>query len=152
MLLVVCVLVEGFECVGYVFFFFKQKTAYERRISDWSSDVCSSDLNLPQCRHRVGQHVDHMRLRPGEQIVVPNLLCAIGEPRLAGLLDKAVQVRRIGLKIDDRVCGLLQAARATAAVGQSLEPAPRTVAARSEERRVGKECVSTCKYRWSPHH
>src|SRR3546814_5038804 len=28
----------------YVFFFFKQKTAYELRISDWSSDVCSSDL------------------------------------------------------------------------------------------------------------
>src|SRR3546814_6659274 len=32
------------------FFFFKQKTAYEMRISDWSSDVCSSDLNL--CRRR----------------------------------------------------------------------------------------------------
>src|SRR3546814_6831984 len=30
----------------YVFFFFKQKTAYEMRISDWSSDVCSSDLGL----------------------------------------------------------------------------------------------------------
>src|SRR3546814_2984799 len=30
----------------YVFFFFKQKTAYEMRISDWSSDVCSSDLML----------------------------------------------------------------------------------------------------------
>src|SRR3546814_6792317 len=29
-----------------VFFFFKQKTSYERRISDWSSDVCSSDLHL----------------------------------------------------------------------------------------------------------
>src|SRR3546814_3097133 len=29
------------------FFFFKQKTAYEMRISDWSSDVCSSDLSLP---------------------------------------------------------------------------------------------------------
>src|SRR3546814_8712663 len=29
------------------FFFFKQKTAYERRISDWSSDVCSSDLTDP---------------------------------------------------------------------------------------------------------
>src|SRR3546814_2389042 len=29
------------------FFFFKQKTAYEMRISDWSSDVCSSDLALP---------------------------------------------------------------------------------------------------------
>src|SRR3546814_20991964 len=30
-----------------MFFFFKQKTAYEMRISDWSSDVCSSDLKLP---------------------------------------------------------------------------------------------------------
>src|SRR3546814_8973994 len=30
--------------IFYVFFFFKQKTAYEMRISDWSSDVCSSDL------------------------------------------------------------------------------------------------------------
>src|SRR3546814_2677253 len=30
------------------FFFFKQKTAYEMRISDWSSDVCSSDLTLPR--------------------------------------------------------------------------------------------------------
>src|SRR3546814_3464341 len=29
---------------SFVFFFFKQKTAYEMRISDWSSDVCSSDL------------------------------------------------------------------------------------------------------------
>src|SRR3546814_2832163 len=32
------------EFVLYIFFFFKQKTAYEMRISDWSSDVCSSDL------------------------------------------------------------------------------------------------------------
>src|SRR3546814_8826663 len=31
-------------CCFFVFFFFKQKTAYEMRISDWSSDVCSSDL------------------------------------------------------------------------------------------------------------
>src|SRR3546814_6685472 len=32
-------------CSLFWFFFFKQKTAYEMRISDWSSDVCSSDLN-----------------------------------------------------------------------------------------------------------
>src|SRR3546814_1646253 len=32
---------------GYLIFFFKQKTAYELRISDWSSDVCSSDLRNP---------------------------------------------------------------------------------------------------------
>src|SRR3546814_4459691 len=31
--------------MGFEFFFFKQKTAYEMRISDWSSDVCSSDLD-----------------------------------------------------------------------------------------------------------
>src|SRR3546814_7479773 len=36
--------------VLYVCFFFKQKTAYEMRISDWSSDVCSSDLLSRQCR------------------------------------------------------------------------------------------------------
>src|SRR3546814_1665753 len=36
------------------FFFFKQKTAYEMRISDWSSDVCSSDL-----QHRLEAQFDH---------------------------------------------------------------------------------------------
>src|SRR3546814_6574459 len=47
---VVCVHVFVFVCLllyvvcVLVFFFFKQKTAYEMRISDWSSDVCSSDL------------------------------------------------------------------------------------------------------------
>src|SRR3546814_2277807 len=35
---------------GVLFFFFKQKTAYEMRISDWSSDVCSSDLTLTDQR------------------------------------------------------------------------------------------------------
>src|SRR3546814_6444203 len=38
------VLSVGFRLLGVVIFFFKQKTAYEMRISDWSSDVCSSDL------------------------------------------------------------------------------------------------------------
>src|SRR3546814_9713253 len=38
----VCILMFAFV----LFFFFKQKTAYEMRISDWSSDVCSSDLTL----------------------------------------------------------------------------------------------------------
>src|SRR3546814_2816667 len=37
-----------------LFFFFKQKTAYEMRISDWSSDVCSSDLARRQLRQRDG--------------------------------------------------------------------------------------------------
>src|SRR3546814_11680926 len=55
----------------FFFFFFKQKTAYEMRISDWSSDVCSSDLY-----HEIQQPYEFLwRLRPslaatGEVIVV----------------------------------------------------------------------------------
>src|SRR3546814_6154101 len=44
------------------FFFFKQKTAYEMRISDWSSDVCSSDL-LAGGRHRPGQSTNRLCAR-----------------------------------------------------------------------------------------
>src|SRR3546814_5849270 len=40
-------LLSVFLSVCVFFFFFKQKTAYEMRISDWSSDVCSSDLLIP---------------------------------------------------------------------------------------------------------
>src|SRR3546814_6212828 len=43
-LLLSCVIVPVNSLVLFFFFFFKQKTAYEMRISDWSSDVCSSDL------------------------------------------------------------------------------------------------------------
>src|SRR3546814_12082440 len=53
----------SFGIVYFFFFFFKQKTAYEMRISDWSSDVCSSDLPA-QCRLRIllrGQHLDEER-------------------------------------------------------------------------------------------
>src|SRR3546814_9558253 len=69
----------------YLFFFFKQKTAYEMRISDWSSDVCSSDLrqsrifhpegvndhedaDFPLCRRAARHRVRHHgcgRVRPG---------------------------------------------------------------------------------------
>src|SRR3546814_5268450 len=46
--IVSCYIDNNFVCifVSYLFFFFKQKTAYEMRISDWSSDVCSSDLSF----------------------------------------------------------------------------------------------------------
>src|SRR3546814_1030228 len=84
-------------------FFFKQKTAYEMRISDWSSDVCSSDLrgNDPHRERRPFGRIAGARRRP------------ISGPRWRGV------------------------------------PARRD---RSEERRVGKECVSTCRSRWSPYH
>src|SRR3546814_1243571 len=49
----------------YVFFFFKQKTAYEMRISDWSSDVCSSDLSeAGLASHFLERHVGQRPARP----------------------------------------------------------------------------------------
>src|SRR3546814_3772531 len=49
-----------------MFFFFKQKTAYEMRISDWSSDVCSSDLGeqprRKRAQPRIGQGIGRLRL------------------------------------------------------------------------------------------
>src|SRR3546814_6214556 len=41
--------------MSFLFFFFKQKTAYEMRISDWSSDVCSSDLGPPMRPNKIKQ-------------------------------------------------------------------------------------------------
>src|SRR3546814_3534432 len=84
-----------------LFFFFKQKTAYEMRISDWSSDVCSSDLAF------------HQRLAD-----------ALGDAAMHLALD------------DHRVDHFAEVIDGD----------------RSEERRVGKECVSTCRSRWSPYH
>src|SRR3546814_15633964 len=90
-------------------FFYKQKTAYERCISDWSSDVCSSDL-LERC-----------------DAVLSGYLGAAGTG--AVVLDAVARVRAANPR------------------------APRSPGfARSEERRVGKECVSTCSSRWSPYH
>src|SRR3546814_8741001 len=97
-------------------FFFKQKTAYEMRISDWSSDVCSSDL------------------RPG------------GLDRgLVDAFDHRDPSRRfVRLRAD----GFFPRRHAGRPVvrGQQVRAEHR-----SEERRVGKECVSTCRSRWSPY-
>src|SRR3546814_9997428 len=71
-------------CV-FLVFFFKQKTAYEMRISDWSSDVCSSDLLaeelLPRLRnpplasaHIVGEEVLTDRLVIGDRLIATQLL------------------------------------------------------------------------------
>src|SRR3546814_3217765 len=55
-----------------IFFFFKQKTAYEMRISDWSSDVCSSDLIGPTTNEvtrirEAGDHSDRRAVAPASQ-------------------------------------------------------------------------------------
>src|SRR3546814_1755442 len=65
--LVLGFLVDMFVCLLYLFFFFKQKTAYEMRISDWSSDVCSSDLVERRRQRRGVVEADRLgRLALGE--------------------------------------------------------------------------------------
>src|SRR3546814_12392149 len=91
------------------------------RISDWSSDVCSSDLQqLPS--------------RAGERQITELVEHDQVEPR---------QLRRQGPAFADP--GLPFEAC------HQIRPAERCEG-RSEERRVGKECVSTCRSRWSPYH
>src|SRR3546814_6141518 len=51
--------------VFFCFFFFKQKTAYEMRISDWSSDVCSSDLAALKARHVIDTKAPAHSRHPG---------------------------------------------------------------------------------------
>src|SRR3546814_18459044 len=95
--------------------FFKQKTGYEMRCSDWSSDVCSSDL---------ADHGD--AAAPAEQLAQPEFT-----PRA---VDRALQrfgVDLLRLQIDD------VEQRDIGEIGR---------------RRVGKECVRTCRYRWSQAH
>src|SRR3546814_14767182 len=70
------------DVVCIFFFFFKQKTAYEMRISDWSSDVCSSDLNMavdrspdgPAMGQPLGATQDSVALSLGSTVDFPDLL------------------------------------------------------------------------------
>src|SRR3546814_6659892 len=83
--------VSGFEYV----FFFKQKTAYEMRISDWSSDVCSSDLpSVDQLRDQGGQLAGVERRQP--------------RPARAGLAPRPTQARADPVRPEaDQGCGPL---------------------------------------------
>src|SRR3546814_2092641 len=113
----------------YVFFFFKQKTAYEMRISDWSSDVCSSDL--PEA----GQRVDLSGCAVGDTIVLHGVNFEFDKAKLTinaqtildGVADALVAAPDVRVEVDGHTD-------------------------RSEERRVGKECVSTCRSRGAPYH
>src|SRR3546814_9278036 len=66
----------------FMFFFFKQKTAYEMRISDWSSDVCSSDLSSADsaARVRILVAIDCMRSRARTSAPRPDPSCAQSAP------------------------------------------------------------------------
>src|SRR3546814_6180699 len=93
---------------SFVFFFLKQKTAYEMRISDWSSAVCSSDLTT----------------------YTATTLGITGAVALVVVVWTAIGFITYARRAVRDIFGL----------------------PRSEERRVGKECVSTGRSRWSPSH
>src|SRR3546814_3427602 len=113
-------------------FFFKQKTAYEMRISDWSSDVCSSDLHEPaSIIQRQASSIDLEQLLDDERIGALVVGPGLGRDREASLRLDAALVQRHPLVLDADALVLL---------------------GRSEERRVGEECVSTCRSRWSPYY
>src|SRR3546814_5336580 len=104
----------------YCFFFFKQKTAYEVRISDWSSDVCSSDLAAA-------------------------LLLLFGlRQDLAGRGMPPLSMLAFWLTAATGLAATWSALR------MGLPGVGRDYGGRSEERPVGKECVSKCRYRWLP--
>src|SRR3546814_7825464 len=74
----------------YVFFFFNQKTAYEMRISDWSSDVCSSDLNIFESTYKRVDSADELSSRPDFAIALyPGHLCRAGDA-----FDPGIQVTK----------------------------------------------------------
>src|SRR3546814_20235542 len=107
------------------------------RISDWSSDVCSSDL--------LGRQREVADLIQ-EQCSAIGALETAG-PRFVGA--------GIGAAPHAEEFGFHQIQRDRRAIDRDERAAPARsllVPPRSEERRVGKECVSTCRSRWSPYH
>src|SRR3546814_12320834 len=118
------------------------------RISDWSSDVCSSDL-LP-LQPGLALIFDRFLRLLDRDVAVPVLI-----PRHA--IDEAVHVRRrIQIGYIENVSGRV-APRDRLFVECDAKPAQAIAVMgpheqRSEERRVGKECVSTCRSRWLPYH
>src|SRR3546814_6617520 len=114
-----------------MFFFFKQKTAYEMRISDWSSDVCSSDLQMRWWGHHS---------RASALTVEDPFRTSLGLMADASALCNSH--RR------DSTCSMPTTLLRNL-VGVRCATTWRF---RSDERRVGKEWVSTCRSRWSPYH
>src|SRR3546814_21187437 len=105
------------------------------RISDWSSDVCSSDLG------RGGRETSARLVR---RRLLGNQLRRPGErPGRRMAKDRTMNYRASGKQV-------LKAGEYFA--DASTNEAARVIVARSEERRVGNECVSTCRSRGSPEH
>src|SRR3546814_8513075 len=112
--------------LSYIFLLFKQKTAYEMRISDWSSDVCSSDLRQSAARAICPVRAQQFVAAPGTDMRVHSLFL----PQISRR-DNHLSRGVVASHLVERGAG-------------ARRPHPH----RPEERRVGTECVSTCRSRW----
>src|SRR3546814_21112061 len=105
------------------------------RISDWSSDVCSSDLLAYGTAH--------------SQRVEPDLRGDFLQPHLSGCHVAGQEAQLASGWIDPPALRCFSGLLSCCDLFPGGTGYPRTV--RSEERRVGKECVSTCRSRWAPY-
>src|SRR3546814_18676495 len=109
------------------------------RISDWSSDVCSSDLERYESEHcdQNGAGTDHWACQPEE---LANLLYR------TSITKDATEGRMPCLRVSRPIRCRWRSDSTHECYMSAMQ------VMRSEERRVGKECVSTCRSRWSPYH
>src|SRR3546814_11786080 len=120
------------------------------RISDWSSDVCSSDLG-----DTVGDTGSNNRGFHGRNTMA-NVISALSTGAKREKIHDAQLVTKVPQRAKDLVSeiatkrGVSDAVVVREALAEYFER--RGYRARSEERRVGKECVSKCRSRWSPDH
>src|SRR3546814_14985478 len=111
------------------------------RISDWSSDVCSSDLNLLKLWNKAGTELVDMIAEAATRFS--------GDIRLVDpVIEQMIAVRELSYALRDANSDVRRVIGNGARGGSYTEKMHK----RSEERRVGKECVSTCRSRWSPYH
>src|SRR3546814_2543833 len=136
---------------SYVGFFFKQKTAYEMRISDWSSDVCSSDLlevraqlarALRQLRTRQATRHDHVGEQQGDAVVGGKLVQRLASAgRLDDLVDESGEVidrhaAHLGAVLHYQDCGVARVDRSQLA-GPHLDALPAGARTRQVETHGG---------------
>src|SRR3546814_19989262 len=131
-----------------LFFFFKQKTAYEMRISDWSSDVCSSDLTLRRLDLGEDDLPELRNHHPGQRVQRARDARVLREDRERSTCPRDPLGASVQLLRDQQ----LRRQSCPRCGHRPVEQRHRGDHPRSEERRVGKACVSTCSPRWSPTH
>src|SRR3546814_16136250 len=120
------------------------------RISDWSSDVCSSDLQLHSALDAAeGSSVQAIVLEGnGKNFSAGFDFTGIAEESLAQTCWRFVRIQQLLQRL-----GTSRVLTVALAHGRNFGAGVDLIAAcRSEERRVGKECFSTYRSRWSPYH